>query len=125
MGHQSDDISTNCATSSSHGQLPTRPAGRQTSRRQFLQSSAGVLTAGAAVPPGRALAQGAGAVADAELARLQGARRILLKGGVVLSLDRQVGDFARADLLIEDGKIREIRPDITVSGDGSALVDAG
>jgi 5-methylthioadenosine/S-adenosylhomocysteine deaminase len=125
MGDQSDDISTNCATSSSHGQLPTTPAGRQTSRRQFLQSSAGVLAAAAAVPPGTALAQGAGAAADAELARLQGARRILLKGGVVLSLDRQVGDFARADLLIEDGKIREIRPDITVSGDGSALVDAG
>ena len=47
---------------------------------------------------------------------MQGQRRILLKGGVVLTLDRQVGDFAQADVLIEDGKIREVRPDIAVVG---------
>jgi cytosine/adenosine deaminase-related metal-dependent hydrolase len=83
------------------------------------------LAAGAAALPGTALAQGAGAgAADAELSRLQGARRILLKGGLVLSLDRQVGDFARADVLIEDGKIREVRPDIAVSGDAAAVIDA-
>src|SRR5205807_400830 len=67
-----------------------------------------VLTAGAALAgvaaelPGGALAQGA---ADAALDRLQRARRILLKGGVVLTLDRQVGDFTQADVLIEDGMI--------------------
>ena len=84
-----------------------------------------MLAAGAAALPGTALAQGAGAGgADAELSRLQGARRILLKGGLVLSLDRQVGDFARADVLIEDGKIREVRPDIAVSGDAAAVIDA-
>jgi cytosine/adenosine deaminase-related metal-dependent hydrolase len=83
------------------------------------------LAAGAAALPGTALAQGAGAgAADPELTRLQGARRILLKGGLVLSLDRQVGDFARADVLIEDGKIREVRPDIAVSGDAAAVIDA-
>jgi cytosine/adenosine deaminase-related metal-dependent hydrolase len=83
------------------------------------------LAAGAAALPGTALAQGAGAgAADAELGSLQGARRILLKGGLVLSLDRQVGDFARADVLIEDGKIREVRPDIAVSGDAAAVIDA-
>jgi 5-methylthioadenosine/S-adenosylhomocysteine deaminase len=54
----------------------------------------------------------------------KGARRILLKGGLVLSLDRQVGDFARADVLIEDGKIREVRPDIAVAGDAVAVVEA-
>jgi len=99
-------------------------AGTETSRRGFLQAGAGVLAAGTALT-GTALAQGAGAPAgDAELGRLLGARRILLKGGLVLSLDRQVGDFARADLLIEDGKIREVRPDIAVSGDAVAVIDA-
>src|SRR5216683_965603 len=98
-----------------------------TSRRRFLGSSAGVALGGVAGPTflsadGRA--QGGAGGSDPELARVQGARRILLKGGVVLTLDRQVGDFARADLLIEDGKIREVRPDIAVAGDGSALVDA-
>jgi cytosine/adenosine deaminase-related metal-dependent hydrolase len=46
---------------------------------------------------------------------------VLIKDGVVLTLDRSVGDFARADVLIEDGRIREIRPDIA-AGD-AAVVD--
>ncbi|HEY7299615.1 MAG TPA: amidohydrolase family protein [Xanthobacteraceae bacterium] len=93
-----------------------------TSRRDFLKSSAGAVGA-AAVLPDAAMGQGAGP-ADAELPRLQGSRRILLKGGVVLTLDRGVGDFARADVLIEDGKIREIRPDITLSDAAAAVIDA-
>jgi cytosine/adenosine deaminase-related metal-dependent hydrolase len=100
-------------------------AGGATSRRTFLKSSAGLVATGAAAQglPGSALAQGAND-ADAQLVRLQGQRRILLKGGVVLTLDRQVGDFAKADVLIEDGKIREIRPDIAVSGDAAEVIDA-
>jgi 5-methylthioadenosine/S-adenosylhomocysteine deaminase len=91
-----------------------------TSRRKFLRASAG-LAAGvvaAEALPERAIAQG-----DAELSRLRRQRRILLKAGVVLMLDRQVGDFAQADVLIEDGKIREVRPNIVVSDD-VAVVDA-
>jgi 5-methylthioadenosine/S-adenosylhomocysteine deaminase len=111
--------------SAMNGSRPTVSVDGETTRRRFLQSSAGVLAAGAAALPGAALAQSVGAPApDAELARLQGARRILIKGGLVLSLDRQVGDFARADVLIEDGKIREVRPDIAVSGEAAAVVDA-
>jgi len=107
------------------GNRPAIPE-TETSRRGFLQAGAGVLAAGAAALPGAALAQSAGVpAADAELARLQGARRILIKGGLVLSVDRQVGDFARADLLIEDGKIREVRPDIALSDDAAAVIDAG
>jgi cytosine/adenosine deaminase-related metal-dependent hydrolase len=95
------------------------------SRRAFLKSGAGLVAGGAAAQmlPQRALAQSAGA-ADAELARLQGLGRILLKGGVVLTLDRQIGDFARGDVLIEDGKIREVRPNIEVSGDAATVIDA-
>ena len=96
-----------------------------TSRRRFLKGSAGLVAGGAAIQvlPERAMAQGAGA-ADADLDRLQRERRIVLKGGVVLTLDRQVGDFAEADVLIEDGKIREVRPDIAIAGDAAAVVDA-
>jgi cytosine/adenosine deaminase-related metal-dependent hydrolase len=93
-----------------------RPA---TSRRDFLKSGVGA----AAVLPGTAIGQGA-APADAELSRLQGSRRILIKGGVVLTLDRAVGDFAHADVLIEDGKIREIRPDIALSDEAATVIDA-
>jgi len=98
-----------------------------TSRRGFLQSGTG-LAAGAAAAellPPAALAQPAATNADADLARVQGRRRILLKGGVVLTLDPQVGDFAQADVLIEDGKIREVRPNIAISDETAAVVDAG
>ena len=91
-----------------------------TSRRAFLASSA-ALAAGGAALPATALAQSG---RDGELARLQGRRRILLKGGVVLSLDPRVGDFAQADVLIEDGKIREVRPAIALSDQATVLVDA-
>jgi 5-methylthioadenosine/S-adenosylhomocysteine deaminase len=96
------------------------PLMEETSRRKFLRASAG-LAAGvvaAEALPERAIAQG-----DAELIRLRRQRRILLKAGVVLTLDRQVGDFAQAEVLIEDGKIREVRPNIVVSDD-VAVVDA-
>jgi 5-methylthioadenosine/S-adenosylhomocysteine deaminase len=89
---------------------------QDTSRRNFLKASAGVVAAGAI--PATASAQGIGT----ELNRLQGSRRILLKGGVVLTMDRQLGDFAKADVLIEDGRIREIRPDIAASD--AFVVDA-
>ena len=39
-------------------------------------------------------------------------RRILLKGGVVLSLDPQVGDFEKADVLIDGKTIAQIAPNI-------------
>jgi 5-methylthioadenosine/S-adenosylhomocysteine deaminase len=80
------------------------------SRRDFLSLGAGLAAAGAAasLTPEPAAAQGAD-----ELTRLRAARRILLKGGIVLSMDPRIGDFANADVLIEDGKIREIRPNIT------------
>jgi 5-methylthioadenosine/S-adenosylhomocysteine deaminase len=93
-----------------------------TSRRNFLSSGIG-LAAGAGLTqlaPSNGAAQGAG---DPELARVQGARRVLLQGGVVLTLDPQVGDFAQADVLIEGGKIREVRPNVAVSDD-TAVVDA-
>jgi 5-methylthioadenosine/S-adenosylhomocysteine deaminase len=108
---------------------PTRaskPASTAASRREVLKSGAGIVAGGLAAQalPGAAGAQGAGPT-DAELSRLLAQRRILIKGGVVLTLDRQLGDFAQADILIEDGKIREVRPDIAVSGDAAAVVDAG
>src|SRR5436190_17777334 len=94
----------------------TRPAG---SRREFLTAGAGLAAMGAVAPSFVRKAQAQGA--DPDLARVQSQRRILLKGGVVLTLDRQVGDFAQADVLIEDGKIREVRPNITAD---AAVVDA-
>jgi 5-methylthioadenosine/S-adenosylhomocysteine deaminase len=95
------------------------------SRRHLLKSGAALAAVGlaAGAEPDGAFAQSGGAL-DAEPLRLQAERRVLIKGGLVLTMDRQLGDFAQADILIEDGKIRAVRPDIAVSSDAAAVVDA-
>jgi cytosine/adenosine deaminase-related metal-dependent hydrolase len=99
----------------------TDTSGNETSsRRDFLRAGAGLVGAAAAAPIFSTSAQAQGD--DAELARVLGQRRILIKDGVVLSLDRQVGDFAQADVLIEDGKIREVRPGVAAAD--AMVVDA-
>jgi 5-methylthioadenosine/S-adenosylhomocysteine deaminase len=86
----------------------------RTTRRQFLAASAG-----AALLPQAAAAQ----TNAPELARLQSARRILIKGAVVLTLDRAIGDFAQADVLIDNGKISAIRPNLPAPAD-AVTIDA-
>jgi len=82
------------------------------SRRSFLSAGAGVAAGFAARP----------ATAQAPLDRLQKARRILLKGGMVLSLDSKVGDFEKADVLIEGQKIAAIAPNVPATS--AVVVDA-
>src|SRR6516164_5913315 len=48
-------------------------------------------------------------------------RRIVLRGGVVLSLDPTVGDFEKADVLIDGKRIAEVAP--TVSAGDAEIVD--
>src|SRR5512138_138595 len=48
-------------------------------------------------------------------------RRILLRGGVVLSLDPKVGDFEKADVLIDGKKIVEVAP--AVAAGDAEIVD--
>src|SRR5919109_219557 len=49
-------------------------------------------------------------------------QRTLLKGGCVLSLDPEVGNFNQADVLIEGSKIAEVRPNISAAD--AELIDA-
>src|SRR5579883_2475603 len=101
-------------------------ANQDASRRTFLRSGVSLAVAGgiAAGMPGSAPAQGITAAdSDPLLRRLQSQRRFLLRGGIVMSLDRRIGDFAQADLLVEDGKIRELRPSIAV-GDDTPVIEA-
>jgi cytosine/adenosine deaminase-related metal-dependent hydrolase len=92
----------------------------QSSRRSFLKIGAGFAAAAPFAPflSGSAAAQ----TGDAELQALQGARRIRLARGIVLTLDRQVGDFASADVLIEDGRIGAIGQNIASPPD-TVVVD--
>ena len=94
------------------------------SRRAFLAAGAGALAGAAAAPlfSAPAAAQGV-APAGGELARLQAAPRILIKGGVIISMDRLVGDFAKGDVLIEGGKIRAVQTNLDASSGDTIIVD--
>jgi 5-methylthioadenosine/S-adenosylhomocysteine deaminase len=49
-------------------------------------------------------------------------RPLLIKDGCVLTLDRAIGDFEQADVLIERGKISAVRPNIAVAD--AEVIDA-
>ena len=88
------------------------------SRRQFLcttaaSAAAASTVAGAIVGTARAQQPG-GAAAPG--------RAILIKGGCVLTLDRAIGDFEQADVLVEGGKISAVRPNI--SAPNAEVIDA-
>ncbi len=77
------------------------------SRRQFLCSTAaGTLAAST-------IAQSLTGATPAQAQQAPAAGRpILLRGGCVLSLDRAIGDFEQADVLVEGSRISAIRPNI-------------
>lgn len=51
--------------------------------------------------------------------------RILIKNAAVVTMDDDLGDFERADVLVDDGKIVDVRPDIDQSGEIDAeVIDA-
>jgi 5-methylthioadenosine/S-adenosylhomocysteine deaminase len=91
------------------------------SRREFLVAagSAGLAAASCGSAQGNAQQQAPTANANQGLIGDGRKRRILLRGGVVLSLDPKVGDFERADVLIDGKKIADIKPSIS---DGDAEV---
>ena len=83
------------------------------SRRAFLQSTTAGLVAGAVAGAdlaGTALAEDFRAPGQRQDASPR--RRILLQGGVVLTMDPTIGDFEKADVLIEGSKIAAVRPNI-------------
>jgi cytosine/adenosine deaminase-related metal-dependent hydrolase len=103
-------------------------------RRDFIRASTAGLAA-ATIPAAGSGRAAENIVREAQLGNLRSAgpsdlqglvgdgrqRRILLRGGVVLSLDPRVGDFEKADVLIEGKRIAEVAP--TVSAADAEIVD--
>src|SRR5215471_8604847 len=99
----------------------------RTSRRDFIRAGA-VGLAGSAIttiacqPASPAANPQLSSLRSATPADLQGLvgdgrrRRILLRGGVVLSLDPKVGDFDKADVLIDGKKIVDCSGTIVMPG---------
>jgi len=83
---------------------------RRISRRKFVKSSTvGLITA--AVTP----------VTPEPLIQVSKNDRILIKGGMVLTLDRNLGDFENADVLVEGRKIAAVQPNLKAEGQ---IIDA-
>jgi 5-methylthioadenosine/S-adenosylhomocysteine deaminase len=97
------------------------PTGSQLGRRDFLKAS---TTAAAAAGMGLFAARPAAAHDDDDAPRDHGrhGRRYIIRGGHVMSMDPQVGDFAKADVLVEGKKIAKVGPNL--HADGAAEIDA-
>src|SRR5438270_7157993 len=94
----------------------------QLGRRDFLKTAAATgLTAGAlnlfAARPAKAQ-EGGNPPADSG----QPGRRYIIRGGAVMSMDPKVGNFAKADVLVEGKKIQKIGPNL--SAGGADVIDA-
>jgi cytosine/adenosine deaminase-related metal-dependent hydrolase len=91
-------------------------------RRDFLKAS----TATAAAVAGASLFSARPARADDDGGPPQDSgqpgRRYIIRGGSVMSMDSKVGDFAKADVLVEGRKIQKIGPNL--SAGGADVIDA-
>ena len=103
-----------------HLRITQRSAGA--SRRLFLKSAGLAAAVGASIVTTPSLAQTT--PADPDLARLKSSSRILFKGGLILSMDRAVGDFVEGDVLIENGRIRQVAASISVDAQSTMVVDS-
>lgn len=90
------------------------------SRRNFLKAS---MVVGAAAATGFLATRAANAQEMPSDTGEEG-RRILIRGGHVLSMDPNVGDFAEADVLISGRTIEEIGPNLE-AGDAEIIDAAG
>jgi hypothetical protein len=106
-----------------------RVAANGVSRRELV-AAGGAMAAAAtssSLIANTASAQGS-AGADATLDRLRRAagdsgRRILIRGGTIISMDTGIGDFAAGDVLIERKRISAVGPDLAGAGQaGNAIV---
>ena len=87
-------------------------------RRGFLKgAAAGLAAAGLPLFGSRPAAAD-----DPPMSSGQPGRRYIIRGGSVMSLDPQVGDFAQADVLVEGKKILAVGPNLQAGG--AAEIDA-
>ena len=92
------------------------------SRRDFLKASTATAIGAAGsslLMPKSAAAQPAD---DAPIDSGRPGRRLLIRGGAVMSMDSQVGNFPQADVLIDGKKILAVGPDLHAPG--AAVIDA-
>ncbi len=88
-----------------HDAQTARVRSTRSGRRDFIATAAASLVAAA----------GASRIGTWPAFAQVGAERTLLKGGVVLTFDPAIGDFERADVLIEGRRIAAVQPNISAT----------
>ena len=91
------------------------------SRRRVVQMGAALASAPAVFAQSRGRE-----AAEAGLAPINADpnRRILLKGGTIVSMDASVGDFVQGDILIQGKKIAAVGANVKISGPAPRVIDA-
>jgi 5-methylthioadenosine/S-adenosylhomocysteine deaminase len=100
---------------------PTSASSRAVSRREFFASTGTGLAMSAAAATGLTGCAPAALTGSGAPASGGPGQRVLLKGGVVLTMDPTLGDFEKADVLIEGPKIAAVGPNLQAS---ATVVDA-
>src|SRR4051812_26910345 len=85
------------------------------SRRNFLKTAAATGAAASGINL-FAARPAAAAVGDPPLDSGKPGRRYVIRGGSVMSMDPKVGDFPKADVLVEGKRIKKIAPSIDAGG---------
>lgn len=98
------------------------------SRRGFLKRGTALFAgtaAALALPDGatEAAAEGNEILAQLERANSDQGRRLLIKGGSIISMDPAIGNFVQADILVEGKKIAAVGPNLSAAAQaGKAIV---
>jgi 5-methylthioadenosine/S-adenosylhomocysteine deaminase len=96
------------------------PKSTQLGRRDFLKAA--TLTGVAAAGLNLLSARPAAAAAEPPQDSGRPGRRYVIRGGYVMSMDPAVGDFARADVLVEGKHIRAVGPNLQAGN--AEVIDA-
>ena len=95
------------------------PQDHDSSRRDFLKAATATGAAASGLFAARPAAADNG---DKPADSGRPNRRMIIRGGAVMSMDPGVGDFAQADVLIEGAKIAAVGPNLRANG--ASVIDA-
>src|SRR6516225_4571357 len=90
-----------------------KPRNHFSSRRNFLK---GAVATGAAAAGLNLFAARPAAADDPPMDSGRTGRRYIIRGGAVMSLDPQIGDFPQADVLVDGKKILAVGPNLQAGG---------
>jgi cytosine/adenosine deaminase-related metal-dependent hydrolase len=95
---------------------PQNHSGSQLGRRDFLKTAAATGVAATGLNLFATLPAAAHDGGDPPEDHGRHGRRYIIRGGAVMSMDPKVGDFPKADVLVEGKKIKEVGPNLHAGG---------